>query len=72
MAKPTATTDVNAYDTPNPPKLPGQDDSSVATEPRDNLLAKTQRETIEFFLRIEYSANVDDKNVRCRILVLCS
>jgi hypothetical protein len=70
MARPTATTDVNAYDTPNPPKLPGQDDSSVATEPRDNLPSETQRKTIEFFLRIEHSANVDDKNANIPVMKL--
>jgi hypothetical protein len=50
-------------ETPNPPKLPGQDNLSVAAEPRDNFPVKTQRKTIEFFLRIEYGANADNKNI---------
>jgi hypothetical protein len=70
MAKSMATTDGNTDDTPNPPKQPGQDDYSVATEPRDNLPTETQRETIEFFLRVEYSANVDDKNANIPIMKL--
>jgi hypothetical protein len=70
MSKSTANIDDDAYATSNPPKLPGQDDSSVATDPRDNLPVEKLRETIEFFLRVEYSASNDDKNANIPVMKL--